>query len=617
MQLKDFIIGKKYLLFRLADALLSALAVVLAFLIRFEGTLPVKYYERLPFYLALFVFLNLIFLHRQRLYGFIWSFVGLRELSHLFKALTYAGAIFAIIILIDRDTFNFFTGFPKSTIFLGYLLSLIFIGGLRISQRAWTEIIHGGRVPTGEPTLVVGAGRQGEHLVRNLQGETAKPYLLAGIVDDKLENQGTFIHGVPVLGFIYDIPRLVEEMGIRNVIVAFERDHARAIQETVQTARAAGVTNIKIVPEFSEILGQAISFRNLKEVTVEDLLGRDPAKIDTEEIKDFLRGKSVLVTGAAGSIGSELCRQISRFLPAKLLLLDFNESGLFDLENELRALYPNAELVSIICNVSDERRIESVVERYKPEIIFHAAAYKHVPLMEEFPEEATKINVLGTYYTAQAAIKNGVQKFVFISTDKAVKPTSVMGKTKRAAEMVIKSLNSPNKTNFVAVRFGNVLASRGSVVPLFQEQIRRGGPVTVTHPDMVRYFMTIPEAALLVMEAGAIGKGGEIFILDMGRPIKILELAKELIRLSGFRPDIDIPITITGVRPGEKLFEELLTDDEKRAGATKWEKIFISKTGSALDHEIAKKHIASIERLLDAGEEGPKLLKLVEEFMAS
>jgi len=604
---------RKNILFGIADAVLAAAALVVAFLLRFDGTLPAEYAARLPYYLLLYAGLTLFFLNYERMYSFTWSFVGLKELTRLFRALTYASGIFGLLVLLD--TIGFFAGFPRSVILLSYLVSILLIGLLRIAKRFWLEFAHGA-IPHGEPTLIVGAGRQGEHLIRHLLG-TPGLYRIVGIVDEKSANQGLLIHGVPVLGSVRDLPRLVHDHDVKHVIIAFERDHAKLIRETVQIARDAGVTDVKIVPEYSELLGQKLSFRDLKEVSVEDLLGRDPARIDTEEIKQFLHGRMVLVTGAAGSIGSELCRQISQFLPAKLVMLDFNESGIFDLEHELRRSFPNAEFVSIVASITDQPKMEAIMAAYQPEVVFHAAAYKHVPLMEEYPEEAARANILGTYYVALAAQKANVKKFVFISTDKAVKPLSVMGKTKRAAEIVVKSLNAEGNTRFVAVRFGNVLGSRGSVVPLFEEQIRHGGPVTVTHPDMTRYFMTIPEAALLVMEAGAIGTGGEIFILDMGKPVKILDLAHELIRLSGYKPDEEIPIVITGIRPGEKIFEELLTAEEG-SSATKWEKIFISKTDNHLNRSVVEERIRALERIF--AEQAPPredVVKLIDSFITS
>lgn len=612
MQFIEYLRVKKTLPFGAADALLAAAALVVAFLLRFDGTLPAEYDTRLPYYLLLYAALALLFLRYERMYSFTWSFVGLKELTRLWRALTYASGLFALFVFLD--TTGFFAGFPRSTIILSYALSLLFIGSLRIAKRLWLELAHGVR-PQGEPTLIVGAGRQGEHLIRHLLSAPGL-YRPVGIVDEKPENQGVLIHGIPVVGYVRDLPRLVRDHDIGHVIIAFERDRAKLIRETVQLSRDASVSDVKIVPEYSELLGQKLSFRDLKEVSVEDLLGRDPAKIDTEEIKQFLHGRVVLVTGAAGSIGSELCRQISQFLPAKLVMLDFNESGIFDLEHELRRSFPNAELVSIIASITDRPKMEAMMLAQRPEVVFHAAAYKHVPLMEEFPEEAVRANVLGTYYVAAAAQKAGVEKFVLISTDKAVKPLSVMGKTKRAAEIVVNSLNAGHNTRFVAVRFGNVLGSRGSVVPLFEEQIRHGGPVTVTHPDMTRYFMTIPESALLVMEAGAIGRGGEIFILDMGKPVKILDLAHELIRLSGYKPDEDIPIVITGIRPGEKIFEELLTAEEG-SSATKWEKIFISKTDQHQNRGKIEERLRAIEKLLETkASERTEVVKAIDDFLA-
>ncbi len=604
---------RKTVLFIIGDIILSATGLLAAFLLRFDGAIPPEYSDRLIYYLIISVVLNLIFLSREGMYSFIWSFVGVKELSRLIRALTYAGIIFGLIVFIGRENFALFSGFPRSVVFLGYILSVVSIGLLRIAKRLYLEFAMGRKMPTGEPTLIVGAGRPGEHLIRNLLNREEDPYRLIGIVDDKSQNQGISIHGIPVIGLVTDIPKIATDEGVKHIIIAFERDNSKSIREAIDGARTAGITDIKIVPEFADLLGQAISFRNLKEISVEDLLGRDPAKIDTKEIQNFIHGRDVLVTGACGSIGAEICRQAAQFLPNKLILLDFNESGIFDLEHELKRSFPTAGIVSIIANIADEKKMEMVMAKYKPEVVFHAAAYKHVPLMEYHPEEAVTTNVFGTFYTAKAALKNNVKKFVLISTDKAVNPISVMGKSKRATEIIVNNLNKKGRAKFMAVRFGNVLASRGSVIPLFQEQIKYGGPVTVTHPDMVRYFMTISEAALLVMEAGAVGKGGELFLLDMGKPVKIIDLAKELIRLSGYEPDIDVPITITGIRPGEKIFEELLTDKEGTS-ATKWEKIFISKTdGSSGSKEITKK-LAALEKNLSDPE---KLKNELDKFIGA
>jgi len=612
-QLTNSFYKRKESLFIIGDIILGAASLLAAFLFRFNGTIPSEYQGRLIYYLFIFIALNLIFLSRERMYSFIWSFVGVKELGRLIRALTYAGIIFGLIVFVGRENFALFSGFPRSVVFLSYILSVVFIGLLRIAKRLYLEFAIGKKLPTGEPTLIVGAGRPGEHLIRNLLNREDDPYRLIGIVDDKLQNQGISIHGIPVIGFVADIPKIAADEGVKHIIIAFERDNAKSIREAIDGARAAGITDIKIVPEFADLLGQAISFRNLKEISVEDLLGRDAAKIDTKEIQNFIHGRDVLVTGACGSIGAEICRQAAQFLPNKLMLVDFNESGIFDLEHELKRSFPTAGIVSIIANVADEKKMDMIMAKYKPEVVFHAAAYKHVPLMEYHPEEAVVNNIFGTLYTARAALKNKVKKFVLISTDKAVNPISVMGKTKRATEIIVSDLNKKSRTKFVTVRFGNVLASRGSVIPLFQEQIKYGGPVTVTHPDMVRYFMTISEAALLVMEAGAVGKGGELFLLDMGKPVKIIDLAKELIRLSGYMPDVDIPITITGIRPGEKIFEELLTTKEGTS-ATKWEKIFISKNEDGLGSKEIIKRLTSLEKNISDPE---KLKKELDKFIGA
>ena len=606
--------SRKIAFFTIADAILSALALIAAFLLRFEATIPPEYFDRLFYYVVIFAGLNFIFLRAEQLYSFTWSFVSLTELTRLFRALTYTAVTFALLVFIGQGTFYLFSGFPRSIVPLSYILSFILIGGLRISKRVWLQITPE-KADGGESILIVGAGKPGEHLIRSLQAGVSDNYRIVGLVDERPANQGISIHGLPVRGYIKDIPRIVNDENIKQVVIALERHETDAIQSAANISREAGVANIKIIPEFSELLGQTLSFRNLKEISIEDLLGRESTNIETEKIDEFIRGRVVLVTGAAGSIGSELSRQILQFSPSELIILDIDESGIFNLEHELKRLRPKADLKAVIANVTDGVKIAAVIGKHKPEVIFHAAAYKHVPLMEDHPEEAIKVNILGTLRTAQAAAKHGVQKFVLVSTDKAVRPVSVMGKTKRIAEMIIKSLNNESETNFVAVRFGNVLGSRGSVIPLFQEQIRRGGPVTVTHPDMVRYFMTIPEASLLVMEAGAVGQGGEIFILDMGKPIKILDLAHELIRLSGYTPDVHIPIAITGIRPGENLFEDILTEEEKQGGSTKWEKIYVSRTGNNLAFEEFLNHLKGLENILFSASK-EELKKLLDELIA-
>ncbi len=553
------------------------LAVWAAFLIRFEGAVPETYRRNLWTYAAILAALNLFFLWRGRLYAFTWAFVSLSELTKLLKAITYSNALFAIAALALRDRTELFGGFPGSVLVVNYVFSLLATGAIRIAKRALNELVPHRTTPEAVETLIVGAGDEGEALLRTLlKGSGYRPI---GIVDNSPAKQNSSIHGVPVLGPISRIPAIAAEQPVRQVIIALTSAQAQTIREAVTLTRTAGIPNVKIVPATHELLSGAAKLTDLREIQVEDLLGRNPAKIDTKQIASFIKDRVVMVTGAAGSIGSELARQCLTFSPRRLILLDFNESGLFDLHAELCMTQPSARdrLVPIVASIIDRRKVNHLVEGYRPDIIFHAAAYKHVPLMEDFPEEAVATNVFGTLNVARAACAHGVPKFVLISTDKAIRPTSVMGKTKRAAEIATQALNGAGATRFIAVRFGNVIGSRGSVIPLFQEQIRRRAAITVTHPDMTRYFMTIPEAALLVMEAGAVGAGGEIFMLDMGMPVKIDDLARETVRLAGLVPDVDIPIVYTGVRSGEKIFEEIFSNEERRIGATQWDKIFITK----------------------------------------
>ena len=569
-------IKKRTLFFLIGDIILISLAVFLAFLLRFEWEIPGEHLLNL----AGMIILALIFcppvFYGLKLYAFSWSYVSASELVSLFKAVLLSFLFLAAALFLFRDS-PIFLGFPRSTFFISFFLVFLFTGAVRFAKRIYLQVFQPKPKKVQERTLIVGAGDAGEQILRSILSSRTTQYLPVGFVDDSPQKQGISIHGFKVLGKISDIPHLVSSQNIEGMIIALPSAGSRAIKEAAQVGREAGLKRIKIIPQLTEIIDGKISIGNLKEPQIEDLLGREPVLLDFTSIEKFISGKSILVTGVAGSIGAELCRQIAKFEPSRLLLLDQDETGIFNIEQELKSEYKIPEefsLEAIVADTQDKERIAHIFKDFAPEIVFHAAAYKHVPLMEENPEEAVKNNIFGTEIVAKAAIEQKAEKFIFISTDKCVNPTSVMGATKRIGEMICQSLN--NGTKFISVRFGNVLDSRGSVIPIFREQIKKGGPVEVTHPEMKRYFMTTSEACLLVMEAGTMGKGGEVFVLDMGKPIKILDLAKEMIRFSGLEPDKDISIVFTGIRPGEKLFEEVLTAEEGTV-TTKSKKILKTK----------------------------------------
>lgn len=591
--------SRKIIAFGIADVVFTSLALWSAFLVRFEGIIPPNYPPRLPLYAGMLAILNIYFFWNARLYSFTWSFVGLTELTKLLKSVTYASIIFSVIVLGLRNWVQGFAGFPSSILFINYILTLVFIGALRISKRVVTELMRNRRrVTNGTETLIVGAGNEGEALIRAIA--KSSHYKLVGIVDNSPTKQRSSIHGFSVLGTIDQTGDVIRAYNVKQLIIALTSAEASTIKHAITLAREAKLNNIKIIPATHELLSGTAKLTDFREIQIEDLLGRNPARIDTAQIASFIGGKNVFITGASGSIGSELARQCVGFSPKTLFLIDFNESGIFDLHAELldSAIAHEVVLLPVVANVNNESKIERLIEQHKPDIIFHAAAYKHVPLMEVFPEEAVATNIFGTLNVAKAAAKYKVPRFVLISTDKAIRPVSVMGKTKRAAELAVQALNRTSTTKFIAVRFGNVIGSRGSVIPLFQEQIRRRSAVTVTHQDMMRYFMTIPEAALLVMEAGSVGTGGEIFMLDMGKPVKIADIARETIRLAGLEPDVDIPIVFTGIRPGEKIFEEIFSDEEKRVGVTQWEKIFITRTETKIDASTLEKKLKALSHSL-------------------
>ena len=506
------------------------------------------------------------------LYHRAWEYASINEVLLIVRSVTTSILLTLIIIAMITWSAPFY-----SLYFITWMLHIILIGGSRLFWRVYRKKVNGAPV-NKKPTLIVGAGQSASLLIRqmlNTPSMTMEP--VVAVDDDNNKQNIVLTERVKVQGATKDIPELVKRYCIRKIIIAIPSIKNKRLREINRICNIEGVSLFKM-PNINDVLTGELEVNQLKRVEVEDLLGRSPVELNMDQIAQGLTNKTVLVTGAGGSIGAEICRQICQFEPQKLLILGHGENSIYLIHQELmKQQYDKIEIIPIIADVQDRKQINHIIKQYKPFAIYHAAAHKHVPLMEINTEEAFKNNVMGTKNVAELAKRHAVHKFVLISTDKAVNPCNVMGASKRIAEMIIQSLNDENHiTQFVAVRFGNVLGSRGSVIPLFKKQIAEGGPVTVTHPDMTRYFMTIPEAARLVLQAGALAKGGEIFVLDMGKPVKIIDLAKNLIRLSG-KTENDISIKFSGIRPGEKLFEELLKDDEIYPNQI-YEQIYIGKS---------------------------------------
>ncbi len=541
------------------DIGMVCLASFLGLFIRFDmniGRIPAEYAQAVFTYLPFYVAASILVFFLLRMYATMWSVAGIREAGHIVGACGLASLIqMAGMLMLEMKV-------PRSYFVLSFMALSAEEGLVRLSYRILTTIhLPGKQLKDGRRVLIAGAGTSGAVILKEMQTSPYAEGYVVCFVDDDKNKVGKILNGVPIAGKREDIPGLVEKYKVDEIYIAMPSAPAKDRKEIIEICRETGC-RVKILPGIYQLLNGEVSVGKLREVEIEDLLGREPVRVNMDEILDYVRGKVVLVTGGGGSIGSELCRQIAGHQPKQLIVFDVYENNAYDLQQELKEKFPGLNLVVLIGSVRNTHRVESVFEKYRPEIVYHAAAHKHVPLMEDSPNEAIKNNVFGTYKTARAADKYGTKRFVLISTDKAVNPTNIMGASKRMCEMVVQMMNAKSKTDFVAVRFGNVLGSNGSVIPLFKKQIEQGGPVTVTHPEIIRYFMTIPEAVSLVLQAGAYAKGGEIFVLDMGEPVKILDLAKNLIRLSGYEPDEDIPITFTGLRPGEKLYEELLMDEE-------------------------------------------------------
>lgn len=576
------------------DTIAVTLAFFLALWFRFDcryTMIPSEYLSAYYKFLLIYVVFSIFVFWRMRLYNSIWRFASYSELLRTIVAtgITFVFHCIGITVLFGRMPLSYYVFgiMIQFALTLGVRFSYRFVLLERSRQRKSEEIAKAKRV------LLIGADKAGQMILRDIKTAKELKDIVCCIIDDNPNKWGRYVEGVPVIGGRDDILSAVERFKIEKIVLAVPSASAQEKRDILNICKETGC-ELKNLPGIYQFLTGEVRVSALKDVAVEDLLGRDPIRVNMEEIYSFIQGKKVLVTGGGGSIGSGLCRQIASHHPKQLIILDIYENNVYDIQQELKKNYPELDLVVLIGSVRDSRRINTVFESYRPDVVYHAAAHKHVPLMEDSPCESIKNNVIGTYKTAYAAMMNGCQRFVLISTDKAVNPTNIMGASKRLCEMIVQSFDrmvkekTPEKlpilyahaddedgamvkkqilsgdihTEFVAVRFGNVLGSNGSVIPLFKKQIAAGGPVTVTHPDIIRYFMTIPEAVSLVLQAGTYAKGGEIFVLDMGSPVKIDTLARNLIKLSGLKPDVDIQVEYTGLRPGEKLYEEKLMAEE-------------------------------------------------------
>lgn len=568
---------KIFLLF--LDAFLVVVSGLLALEIRFDFNLSNQHLMYRIIYLqhiGLYTVIMLGTIFAFGLYRSLWRYASISELLSVSMAAFWSNtALLGIYSLLEIKL-------PRSFYIINVLLIMMTVGGMRFSYRILRRFQADGFSFRNRQThqdmrvLIVGAGEAAYMTSKELTKAKGLKKTLVGFLDDDVHKVGRLINGVKVLGKVDDVAAVIETYLVDEVIVALPSATNQRKREILEQCKNLGV-RMKILPGIYELIDGKVDVKKVRDVEIEDLLGRDPVKLDNTKIGDYIKNKVIFVTGGGGSIGSELCRQIAGFAPKKLVIFDIYENTAYEIQNELLKNHPELDLTVLIGSVRDEVRLEEVFERHKPNVVFHAAAHKHVPLMQNSPFEAIKNNTLGTYNTARIAAKNGVERFILISTDKAVNPTNIMGASKRLAELVIQLLNTKySSTEFMAVRFGNVLGSNGSVIPLFKKQIESGGPITVTHPDIIRYFMTIPEAVQLVLQTGTMARGGEIFVLDMGEPVKIVTLAEDLIKLSGFEPYEDIGIVFSGLRPGEKLYEELLLDDEGIAN-TVHEKIFIGR----------------------------------------
>ncbi|OEU70973.1 MAG: lipopolysaccharide biosynthesis protein [Desulfovibrio sp. S3730MH75] len=586
----------------LLDMFIFAVALYGAYLFRFDFALPAYASTQFLELLKYSVIIKFSVFFGLGLYRGMWRYTGLRDLWHILEA-TFLQSLILVTIVLYKFGFG---GFSRGVFIIDWMLTVFMAGGIRVLIRAFYSYREGkgngshytqGSCPVdGHNALIIGAGRAGEKVVREIMGSGHLRFAPVGFIDNDQTKRGRTIHGIPVLGSLNDLPNIIENKCINEILIAVAEASGEQMREIIDHCKDTGLP-YKILPGMDEIINGKVGIKALRDVSYQDLLGRSPVQLDTTRINQYISGKTVLVTGCGGSIGSELVRQVVRFNPAKLILVDASEANLYSIQMELHHEMKFHEYVTVLGSVQNSNLLDRTFGEHKPQTVFHAAAYKHVPMVERNPWQAVNNNILGTKNVMTAADKHGVDRFVIVSTDKAVRPTNIMGASKRVTELLMRLFHD-SKTTFMAVRFGNVVGSSGSVVPLFRRQIEKGGPITVTHPNVTRYFMSISEAAQLILQAGVMAKGGEIFILEMGMPVKIADMARDLIKLSGKEPDKDIEIVFTGLREGEKLYEELITEGEDIV-RTEHEKIMVLKA----DEEDVVAYAAELRSLLqDMGE---------------
>ncbi len=564
------------LLFIFFDLISFTASIILAFVIKDDSAYLFFSSSSVAAILAVFIVIKLSIFFFFKLYDISWRYVSLHDLANISKACLISNGV--LFIIIYGFNIHIFSGFPKIVLLIDLIFTFLLSSGFKISKRMYLEVM---RQSIGnsdlKKTLIIGAGSSGEQLLRDIHRSHPRKIFPVGFVDDDLSKQNLYYQGIKVLGRTDQLAEIIKKYNIDTVLISVLTADRNFHRRILNIARTSGVKDVKVVSSINDVSNSIkIGINDVRDIDVCDLIGRQAVSINTKVISGYLKDKKVLISGAAGSIGSEISRQVAFYEPEQIAIVDINESDLADLELQLKRTFPSTEIKMFLCDISNKLKVERMFDEFRPEVVFHAAAYKHVPVMEKFPEEAVRVNIIGTHILSSISTKYGVENFILISTDKAVNPASIMGASKRIAENIVTGIGKGSNSRFVAVRFGNVIGSRGSALPIFIDQLKNGGPLTITHPEMKRYFMTIPEAVALVLQAAATGKNGDVFILDMGEPIKIVDLATELILLNNLIPGKDIKIEYTGIREGEKLFEEVLTAEEGVI-KTSHEKIFKSR----------------------------------------